>query len=92
MVPVIKDKILNHLGAETVPLVVVGNKTDIKPQMKQVTPEEGKKLAEELGCAWTEASARLNENVGKSFELLIAEIEKQQNPNEPPGGGKCTVM
>ena len=79
-------------GAESVPLVIVGNKSDLRAQQRQVTPEEGKKLAEEMECAFTEASARLNENVAKSFELMIAEIEKQQNPNEPAGSGKCVVM
>ena len=72
--------------------MVVGNKSDLRAQQRQVSQEEGKKLAEELGCGYTEASARLNENVAKAFELMIGEIEKQQNPNEPPGGGKCVVM
>lgn len=79
-------------GAEWVPLVIVGNKTDLKPEQRQVTPEEGRKLGEELKCAWTEASARLNENVARAFEMMIAEIEKSQNPSEPAGGGKCVVM
>jgi Ras family protein len=57
-----------------------------------VTAEEGKALADKHGCAWTEASARYNENVAKSFELLIGEVEKSVNPGEPSGGGKCVVM
>ena len=57
-----------------------------------MTPEQGKELAEKFKCAWTEASARYNENVGKAFELLIDEIEKSQNPNVPAQGGKCVLM
>lgn len=57
-----------------------------------MTPEEGRALAEKFGCAWTEASARYNENVARAFELLIGEIEKTQNPSEPAGGGKCCIM
>ncbi|KAK6521494.1 GTP-binding protein [Arthrobotrys conoides] len=91
MVTVIRDKILNHLGAEWVPCVLVGNKSDLHIQ-RQVTPEEGKALAEEWKCSWTETSARHNENVAKAFELLIAEIEKSQNPAQPPNGGKCALM
>lgn len=79
-------------GVEWVPVVIVGNKSDLRPEQRQVTTEEGKQLCEKYNCAWTEASARYNENVDKAFELLIGQIEKAQNPNEPPAGGKCTVM
>lgn len=53
-------------------------------------PEEGKALAEEWNCAFTEASARHNENVAKAFELIIGEVEKQ---NAPPAEekGKCII-
>ncbi|RPA73029.1 hypothetical protein BJ508DRAFT_57989 [Ascobolus immersus RN42] len=90
MVKIIRDKILNHLGAEWAPIVVVGNKSDLHIQ-RQVSAEEAKALSQEWNCGWTEASARHNENVSKAFELLIAEIEKSQNPT-PANGGKCVVM
>lgn len=54
--------------------------------------EDGRALADGFKCAWTEASARFNENVTKAFELMIGEIEKSQNPAEPAGGNKCAVM
>jgi len=79
-------------GTEWVPIVIVGNKSDLRPEQRQVQPENGKVLAEEFKCAWTEASARYNENVSKAFELMIAEVEKSQNPGEPTGGAKCVVM
>ena len=57
---------------------------------RQVDPAAGKALAEEWHCAWTEASARNDENVAKAFELVIGEVEKQ---NAPPAEekGKCTI-
>lgn len=79
-------------GVEWVPIVIVGNKSDLRPEQRQVSTDDGKQLSEKYQCGWTEASARYNENVGKAFELLIAQIEKAQNPNEPPAGGKCAVM
>ena len=78
-------------GADWVPIVVVGNKSDLHIQ-RQVTAEEGKALTTEWNCAWTEASARHNENVAKAFELMIAEIEKAQNPSQPTGNNKCIIM
>ncbi|RFU78660.1 gtp-binding rhb1 [Trichoderma arundinaceum] len=92
MVQVIREKILNHLGTESVPIVIVGNKSDLRPEQRQVTPEDGKKLSEKFQCGWTEASARYNQNVGRAFELLIAQIEKSQNPGEPPEKSNCRVM
>ena len=79
-------------GTDTVPICIVGNKCDLRPEQRQVTPEEGKALGDRYNCAWTEASARYGENVSKAFELLIGEIEKSQNPNEPAAGGKCVLM
>ncbi|KAF7173248.1 hypothetical protein CNMCM5623_005486 [Aspergillus felis] len=92
MVRVIRDKILNHLGADHVPLVVVGNKSDLKSEQRQVSLDEGRKLGEEFHCAFTEASARLDYNVTKAFDLMIGEIEKSQNPSQPAGGSKCILM
>ncbi|MCJ1298157.1 GTP-binding protein [Hypocenomyce scalaris] len=92
MIRIIRDKILNHLGADWVPLVIVGNKSDLKSEQRQVASEEGRKLAEEFKCGFTEASARLNDNVSKAFEVMIAEVEKSQNPNQPTGGNKCCTM
>lgn len=86
------DITLPPQGVEWVPIVIVGNKCDLRPEQRQVTAEDGKQLSEKYSCGWTEASARYNENVDKAFELLIAQIEKAQNPNEPPAGGKCIVM
>ncbi|EOA89339.1 uncharacterized protein SETTUDRAFT_147736 [Exserohilum turcica Et28A] len=81
MARIIRDKILNHLAVEWVPLVIVGNKSDLRPEQRQVTPEDGRALAAEFKCAWTEASARYNENVQKAFELMVAEVERSQNPD-----------
>ncbi|KAG9759774.1 ribosomal protein S3Ae, partial [Aureobasidium melanogenum] len=92
MIRIIRDKILNHMGAESVPLIIVGNKSDLRPEQRQVKPEDGRKLAEELNCGWTEASARFNENVGKAFEGMVAEIEKGQEAGQPKEGKNCIVI
>nr|CDP25528.1 Putative GTP-binding protein rhb1 [Podospora anserina S mat+] len=91
MVQVIRDKILNHL----VSCASVSEGYTIafcENWRRQVTPEEGKALCEKFKCAWTEASARYDENVAKAFELLIGQIEKTQNPGEEVGGSKCVLM
>ena len=80
-------------AVDWVPIVIVGNKSDLRPEQRQVTPEDGKQLAQEFKCGWTEASARYNENVEKAFQLLIEQVETSQNPGEPTGGKSgCQVM
>lgn len=73
-------------------MVVVGNKNDLKPDHRQISTEEGQKLAAEFKCSFTEASARMNTNVALAFEKLVVEIEKSSTPSEPAGGNKCLLM
>ena len=72
--------------------MIVGNKSDLRADLHKVTAAEGEALAKELKCGWTEASARDNLNVARAFELMIAQIELSQNPNEPSGGKQCVMM
>ena len=52
--------------------VLVGNKCH-EPN-RQVTEEEGKKLAEEYGIAYFETSTKTNQNIDEAFEYLAREI------------------
>ncbi|GAA5996620.1 putative GTPase RHB1 [Rhodotorula paludigena] len=93
MCSVIRDKILGYTGRENVPMVLVGNKSDLAVQ-RQVTREEGAALAASWGnTAFTETSARTNENVSRLFELVVAQIERDLNPEpEQPEKSGCAVM
>lgn len=75
IVKTIHDKILDVTGANYVPAVLVGNKTDLHIE-RRVQTEEGQKLAEEWSCRFLEASARSNANVDDIFISLLDEIEK----------------
>jgi len=79
LVRVLNDKILNACGTEKVPRILIGNKTDLAVENRQVTREEGQACANELGCAFIECSAKHNENIEEAFQVLIAEIEKHSN-------------
>ncbi|KAF5093391.1 hypothetical protein D0Z03_002435 [Geotrichum reessii] len=74
MITIIRDKILDATGADSLPMVIVGNKTDLDSQ-RQVSYEEGKNLAESFGAAFVETSAKNNSNIDKAFEALIAQID-----------------
>jgi len=59
-----------------------------------VTREEGQALAQSWGkTVFLESSARTNENVSRVFDAVVAEIEKDLNPEpEKPEKGGCAVM
>ena len=60
-------------GPPNIKIVLVGNKCDLEDK-KQVTEEEGKKLANELGINFFEVSAKTGKNVDEAFTFLVREI------------------
>ncbi|KAI7862608.1 ferrous iron transporter B [Spinellus fusiger] len=90
MIKIIRDKILDFTGLETVPCIIVGNKSDLNIQ-RQVTLQEGKDIAQQWTCPHIETSAKHNENVAKIFDMLIATIEKANNPPSEEKNG-CVLM
>ncbi|KAI9205829.1 small GTPase superfamily [Polychytrium aggregatum] len=91
MCHVVRDKILNYTGIDWVPIVLVGNKADLSNQ-RQVPTEEATRVAIEWNCAFIESSAKHNQNIGKIFELVLGEIEKQGLDSEPPRTSGCLLM
>ena len=87
----IRDKILNSIGNESIPMVLVGNKNDLTYQ-RQVETTQGQELAKKFNCKFLETSVRENINVEKAFETLIDEIEKIQNPQIQKQQEKCIIM
>ncbi|QRV76380.1 small monomeric GTPase RhbA [Ceratobasidium sp. AG-Ba] len=90
MIQIIHEKILTYSGTPKIPCVVVGQKSDLV-NARQVPTAEGEKLATSLGCAFTEASARNNQNVAKVFDLCLAQIEESTNP-APDKPSSCVIM
>jgi Ras family protein len=69
MIKIIRDKILDFTGLETVPCVIVGNKSDLNIQ-RQVTTQEGLDLAQQWNCPFVETSAKHDENVCKFIDAV----------------------
>ena len=81
---------LTAKGTDWVPMVLVGNKADLEAQ-RQVSKEDAMGLAAEWNCAWTESSARENQNVWLGFELCIEQIELYNSPPQEPKRG-CLIL
>jgi len=86
----INTKLINLIGSNNVPRVLVANKCDLSPHsLRQVSIEQGTALAEEWGCAFVECSAKLNLNVDKVFTSLLDEIDMAQEPEVAFGSTMC---
>jgi len=74
-----------------VPIMLVGNKSD-RVTEREVSTQEGHALARELGCEFTEASAKTRTNVEKAFYDVVKQLRKQRQQGQaaprmlPPSG------
>jgi Ras homolog enriched in brain len=78
------------MGKAYVPIVLVGNKTDLH-QERAVTFDEGKRLAESWKATFLETSAKQNESVDDIFLQLLQHIEKDNNGSNPQSKNSCTI-
>jgi len=92
-VNVLYDKILRTKDTDKVPLVLVGNKCDLK-DARQVTYNEGAELAKQWGCPFYETSAKIKLNNEECFYELVREIRRMRKPSDTKKGGKrpCTIL
>ncbi|PIA14116.1 hypothetical protein COEREDRAFT_82941 [Coemansia reversa NRRL 1564] len=63
---VIRDKILDMSGTETVAMVLVGNKSDLSNE-RQISKSEAEKVAKSFACPYIETSAKENLNIDQVF-------------------------
>eukprot|EP01118_Nematostelium_gracile_P000506 TRINITY_DN10574_c0_g1_i1.p1 TRINITY_DN10574_c0_g1~~TRINITY_DN10574_c0_g1_i1.p1 ORF type:complete len:183 (-),score=36.09 TRINITY_DN10574_c0_g1_i1:60-608(-) len=61
-----RDQTLRVKDKNNVPMVLIGNKSDLKDQ-RTVTTEEGEALAKRLGVPYIEASAQSGDNIEEVF-------------------------
>ena len=57
--------------------MLVGNKADRSTE-REVSAQEGRSLAQELGCLFTESSAKTCQNVELAFYEVVRQIRRQR--------------
>ncbi|KAF2977425.1 hypothetical protein EK904_012950 [Melospiza melodia maxima] len=77
--------------AEDIPIILVGNKTDLV-RCREVSEEEGQACAAVFDCKFIETSAVLQHNVDELFEGVVRQIRLRQGGKKshlhPPPGQK----
>ncbi|KAG5419280.1 RHB1 [Candida metapsilosis] len=91
LVEFIRDKILNSIGNENIPMILIGNKRDLTHQ-RQVEQHEGAELARKFKCQFLETSVKENYHIKEAFEGLIDRIERIQNPPVVKKEDKCVII
>jgi len=90
--PDLREQILRVKDLESVPMVLVGNKCDLKDQ-RVITSEQGETLAKKFNCSFMEASAKAKINVDNIFIDLVRQITKQAGPAKKAAKkGGCVVL
>jgi Ras family protein len=75
MVRYIFQRLVAILGSDQIPMILVGNQID-QALDREVSFEEGAHIAETIGAAFCECSARTGTNVAEVFRILLDEIER----------------
>jgi|EP00900_Chrysochromulina_parva_P017611 GTPase KRas protein len=92
-----REQILRVKDADKVPMVIVGNKSDLGEE-RQVSQAEGKELAACYGCPWMETSAKTRIRCEDCFYELVREIRKsaeaelKSKRKKASRGTKCAVL
>ncbi|KAJ2836550.1 GTP-binding protein, partial [Coemansia sp. 'formosensis'] len=91
---VIRSKIVDQAGIDSVGIVLVGNKSDLWDS-RQVTVKEAQDLALEFGCPYLETSAREGINIKELFAKSVCIANKSRGSsdvNDETDKSMCVIM
>jgi len=87
-------KILRAKDCDKVPLVIAGNKCDLRDENdpRQVKKTEGEELAKEWGCVFYETSAKERVNNEECFYQVVREIRRNTIAKKPDRKRFCSIL
>lgn len=89
----LREQILRVKDKDDVPMVLVGNKTDLEAE-RVVGKEQGQNLARHFNCAFMETSAKAKIHVNDVFYDLVRQINKKSPKKDVPKTKKtkCIIL
>ncbi|CEP15039.1 hypothetical protein [Parasitella parasitica] len=90
----IRDQILRVLDDETIPFILVGNKSDLA-HLRTVDKKDAQELADKWRCPYIETSAKTRTNVDETYVELLRKIKArkvQQNLQNSPDKDSCCII
>ncbi|XP_065053988.1 GTP-binding protein Rheb-like [Rhopilema esculentum] len=87
----IREKLLDLTGSAFLPIILVGNKTDLHME-RMISMEQGKTLADSWKAVFLESSAKENKCVRDIFLAIINEIERLQNGTGIKDKESCVLL
>ncbi|XP_064615083.1 ras-related protein Rap-2c-like [Liolophura sinensis] len=84
-----REQIIRVKGEEKIPMLLVGNKSDLEHQ-REVPTTEASSLAQQWGCPFLEASAKNTQNVNEVFIEIVREMNT--SPVKKRGGRCCCIL
>jgi small GTP-binding protein len=82
-----REQILRVKNTEDIPLILIGNKSDLTNE-RQVRSEEAQAKSSKWNKPYIETSAKTRENVDKAFFDLMREIKARKLADNKQQGGK----
>ena len=94
-----RDQILRVKNSDDIPLILIGNKSDLSAQ-RQVRQEDATSKAAKWGKPYIETSAKTRDNVDKAFfdlmrkikERKMTETNSKQDNKKDRKKRKCTIL
>jgi len=77
-----REEILQVKDKDDVPIVIVGNKTDLE-HLRQVSTQDGQSYAKRHRIPFFEVSAKTRVNVEEAFTEVVRQIRKYDEVNSP---------
>ena len=68
------NKLNNLVDLAKKPIIIVGNKSDVDPSLREVEYEEGKNFAESKGYKFFETSAKTGKGINEAFDEIFNQL------------------
>ncbi|KAJ3444967.1 ras-like protein [Anaeramoeba flamelloides] len=91
LIKILRDEILMVKDSTKEPIVIAANKIDLETSRK-VSTDEGKELAESIGCQYVETSAKLDVGVQDAFYDLVRLMRSKRSLRKKKKKKKCVIM